>query len=61
LSENPVPSLPRGPESGITALEYALLGSLVALGLIVGATAFGTQLGDAYENISDTVKDAVGL
>lgn len=61
LSENSVPSCVRDPESGISALEYALLGSLVALGLIVGATAFGKQLGEAYDNIGDTVASVLGL
>lgn len=61
LSENSVPSSQRDPESGITALEYALLGSLVAVGLIAGATAFGKQLGEAYDNISATVAIALGL
>lgn len=61
LPENSVPSWLRDPESGVTALEYALLGSLVALGLIAGATAFGKQLGEAYDNIATTAANALGL
>ena len=61
LPQNSVPSPLRGPESGVTAIEYALLGSLVALGLIVGATAFGEELGKAYDNIGKTVQSALGL
>lgn len=61
LSENSVPSRLRDPESGISAIEYALLGSLVALGLIAGATAFGKELGEAYDNISATVASVLGL
>ncbi|MGD8860478.1 MAG: Flp family type IVb pilin [Myxococcales bacterium] len=38
-------------DAGITAIEYALLGTLVALAIIVGAALLGTQLNSAYENI----------
>lgn len=32
-------------ESGATAIEYGLLAALVALGIALGATALGTELG----------------
>lgn len=57
LFGNRVPSSACDSDEGITALEYALLGSLIALALIGGATAFGEELGDAYDNIGQTVDD----
>ena len=48
----------RDPELAISSIEYALLGALVALGLIVGATALGTELGTAYDDLSTAVEDA---
>lgn len=60
LLQNRVPSPPRDLEAGITALEYALLGSLVALGLILGATAFGKQLREAYDHIGETLESVFG-
>ena len=41
-------------EAGITAIEYALLGVLVALAIIVGATSLGTQLNAAYEAVANS-------
>jgi len=42
-----VPS-PSFRQRGVTSIEYALLGALVALGMAVGATAFGDGLGDFF-------------
>ena len=42
-------------EGGITAIEYALLGVLVALAIIVGATALGTQLNTAFEAVKNSI------
>jgi pilus assembly protein Flp/PilA len=37
-------------ERGATATEYALLVALIALVIVVGVTAFGTQLNDFFTN-----------
>jgi pilus assembly protein Flp/PilA len=42
-------------EGGITAIEYALMGGLIALALIVGATALGTQLNIAFDTVEDKI------
>ena len=46
-------------ESGVTSIEYALLGTLIAMGIIVGATTLGLNLKDLYDMVSDEVQDAV--
>jgi pilus assembly protein Flp/PilA len=43
-------------ESGVTAIEYGLLASLVALAIIVGATLLGTNLGGLFTYIAGKVK-----
>jgi pilus assembly protein Flp/PilA len=37
-------------EGASTAIEYALIGSLVAVGIIIGVTAVGTTLRDQFYN-----------
>ena len=39
-------------EQGVTAIEYALLGSGIALAIITGVTAVGTSLSTAFNNIA---------
>jgi pilus assembly protein Flp/PilA len=39
-------------ESGATAIEYALIASLVALGLVGGMTNIGTALNDSFTTIA---------
>ena len=39
-------------ESGASAIEDGLLASLVALGIVVGATALGTSLNGLFNRIS---------
>jgi len=46
-------------ESGVTSIEYALLGTLIAMAIIVGATTLGLNLRDLYDMVSDEVQDAV--
>ncbi len=46
-------------ESGATAIEYGLLAALVALGIAVGATALGTQLGALFTRIANRLATAV--
>ena len=39
-------------ESGATAIEYGLLAALIAVGIIVGATAVGTKLNAMFSGIA---------
>ncbi len=39
-------------ESGATAIEYGLIATLIAVALIVGATAVGTSLNGVFNTIS---------
>ncbi len=43
-------------ESGVTAIEYGLIASLVALAIIVGVTALGVDLGALFSYIAGKVK-----
>ena len=42
-------------EEGVTAIEYGLIASLIALAIIVGATALGTQLNALFNYIAGEV------
>jgi pilus assembly protein Flp/PilA len=42
-------------EKGATATEYALLVGLIALVIIIGVTAFGSNLNKFFSNIASTV------
>ena len=44
-------------EDGVTAIEYALIGALVAIAIIVGAGALGLELNDIFQAIADAVVD----
>ena len=39
-------------ESGATAIEYGLIASLIAVAIVVGATAVGTNLNNAFTKIA---------
>ena len=39
-------------EDGVSAIEYGLIASLVAVALIVGATAMGTKLNALFNDTS---------
>lgn len=43
-------------EAGATAIEYALLASLIAVVIITSVTALGTNLKSSYNNIANGVK-----
>ncbi len=38
-------------ESGATAIEYGLIATLIAVALITGATALGTQLNAVFNGL----------
>ena len=43
-------------ESGVTAIEYGLIASLIALAIIVGLTLVGVNLGALFTYIGGKVK-----
>ncbi len=43
-------------ESGATAIEYGLIASLVAVAIITGATALGTNLNATFSNLAANMK-----
>lgn len=42
-------------ERGATATEYALLVGLIALVIVIGVGAFGTNLNNFFSNLASTV------
>jgi len=42
-------------EEGVTAIEYGLIASLIAVAIIVGAGSLGTSLNDTFSNLSQSV------
>jgi Flp pilus assembly pilin Flp len=47
-------------ETGATAAEYALLVSLIAIVIVVGAFALGTAIDDRLNNTADCIELADG-
>ena len=45
-----------GNESGATAIEYALIASLIAVALVAVLTSLGTQLSTVFSEISGVLK-----
>jgi pilus assembly protein Flp/PilA len=43
-------------ESGVTAIEYALIASLIAVFIIVAVQAVGTSISSVFTEISTTLK-----
>lgn len=43
-------------ERGVSAIEYGLLATLIAVAIIVGATAVGTNLNAKFNDIATKVK-----
>jgi len=43
-------------EEGANAVEYSLLAGLIAIALVVGAGALGTELNTFLDNVSKCVK-----
>lgn len=48
-----------GECEGVTAIEYALLGSLIAMAIIVGVSALGINLGQLYVDLGQCVSQAL--
>jgi pilus assembly protein Flp/PilA len=47
-------------ESGVTAIEYALLGSLIAMAIMTSVTLLGGNLKELYEMVAGEVQAATG-
>jgi pilus assembly protein Flp/PilA len=45
-------------ESGATAIEYGLIAALIALAIIVGASAVGNEVGNKFNVIGNTLANA---
>ncbi len=45
-------------EDGATVIEYALIGGLIAVSVISGATLIGNTVNNTLTDISNTVKDS---
>ncbi len=42
-------------ESGATAIEYGLIAALIAVAIMVGAGALGTNINDKFQDIADKI------
>lgn len=42
-------------ESGVTAIEYGLIATLIGVAIIAGATLLGTQLNTVFTNLATTL------
>lgn len=42
-------------DTGITAIEYALLGSLIALAIIGAVSGLGTTIGNVFNDIASSI------
>ncbi|MBO6639615.1 MAG: Flp family type IVb pilin [Roseitalea sp.] len=45
-------------ESGATAIEYGLIAALIAVAIIAGATALGTELNNKFIEIQTELSNA---
>jgi len=43
-------------ESGATAIEYGLIAALIAVAIIGGVRALGTNIGATFNNVSNAIK-----
>ncbi|SFJ58088.1 Flp family type IVb pilin [Aerobium aerolatum] len=50
----------KSDESGATAIEYGLIAALIGVAIVTGAGLLGTELGDRFTNIADTIKNPKG-
>ena len=44
-------------DSGVTAIEYALIAALIAIVIVASLTLVGTDLGSVIDNISKSLAD----
>jgi pilus assembly protein Flp/PilA len=48
-------------EDGVTAIEYALLGALIAGVIAVAVTALGTNIKTLFQSLADMIKNKKGV
>lgn len=48
----------RRNKNGATAIEYGLIGGLIAVSVIVGASQVGDSLGNVFQGHADTIVEA---
>ena len=46
-------------ESGVTAIEYALIGALIAMAIVASAALLGQNVKALYDMVGGKVQDAV--
>jgi pilus assembly protein Flp/PilA len=46
-------------EAGATAVEYALIAGLIAIGMLAGLIALGGGVGESWNNTAQRVSDAM--
>lgn len=46
-------------ESGATAIEYGLIGALISVAIIMGASALGTAINGKFTYVAGRVDDAM--
>lgn len=46
-------------EEGVTAIEYGLIAALIAVGIIISATAVGTNLAAVFTSIAGSLAGAL--
>nr|WP_294863457.1 Flp family type IVb pilin [uncultured Pseudogulbenkiania sp.] len=47
-------------EEGVTSIEYALLGSLIAVVILSSVLGLGTNLAALFANVATQIADAIG-
>lgn len=47
-------------ETGVTSIEYALMGTLVAMAIVVSVATLGLNLKELYEMVAGRVQDVIG-
>ena len=45
-------------DSGATAIEYGLIASLIAIAIIGGASALGSQMANSFNYITNQIKSS---
>lgn len=61
LSRSPVRArlTSRRRQSGVTSIEYALLGALIAVAIVMGVSSLGVSVNDLYSLVSGAVANVV--
>lgn len=46
-------------EAGATAIEYGLIGALVSIAIIVGASSLGTAINETFDSVATKVENSM--